>query len=95
MSTIAECKKSSVLPQRGTPVITRPSDVNCGGFLVKQKYIDARREGKGIYRDFVGGCGGDVWWIEHEDGSIGAYMYTEVFDPEPVQKPRFRTYKRP
>jgi hypothetical protein len=94
MKSVAECKKANILPESGTPVVTRPSLASCDGFLVNPKHIIARREGPGIIRGWVASCGGDVWWIEHEDGSVGAYMFTEVFDPEPPSRPRFRTYRR-
>lgn len=96
MRTIAECKKERVLPKKGTPVITKPSrsSEECTGFLVKIGYLEARRSGPGIYRDFVAGCGGDVWWIEHPDGEIGAYLTDEVFDPPGTEKKRFRTHRK-
>lgn len=94
MGKIAEHKKNTVLPPAGTPVVTNPIDSDCGGFFVKQKYIDARKAAPGIYRGFVAGAGGDVWWIEHEDGSVGAYMFTEVSDPPNAKKPRFKTYRK-
>jgi hypothetical protein len=81
---IAECKKHNVLPAIGTPVkigAIDPPD-KCGGFLVKQKHIDARKAGiEGIYHGYVPGAGGDVWWVLHPDQTIGAYLSTEVFDP--------------
>jgi len=89
---IADCRKKNVLPPAGTPVVTDPALGDCRGFLVKQKHIDARKAAPGIYRGWVPGCGGDVWWIEHEDGSVGAYMFTEVSDPPDAK--RFRTYRK-
>ena len=94
MGKIAECRKDNVLPPGGTPVVTNPSISDCGGFLVKQKYIDARKAAPGIYRGWVAGAGGDLWWIEHEDGSVGAYMFTEVSDPPNAKKSRFKKYRK-
>ncbi|HBI25646.1 MAG: hypothetical protein UT41_C0001G0234 [Candidatus Wolfebacteria bacterium GW2011_GWC2_39_22] len=48
------------------------------GMLVKHEYLAARKAGAtGIVMGFVPGHGGDVWWIKHEDGSIGAYCFNE------------------
>lgn len=48
------------------------------GMLIQPKYLAARRSGKrGTVKGFVAGHGGDVWWVEHEDGTVGAYCFTE------------------
>ena len=84
MKPVIKAKKNMVLPEHGTEVkitsnIMLPEE--CIGFCVKQEYIDARRPNEnGIYVGWVGGNGGDVWWIKHEDGSIGCYEYTEIID---------------
>jgi hypothetical protein len=93
--TIAQCRKESVLPADGTPVVTNPTIDDCRGFLVKQKHIDARKAAPGIYKGWVPGAGGDIWWVQHEDGSVGAYVFTEVSDPPGVkeERPRFRKYR--
>jgi len=86
MRTIKESKELNRLPELFTPV--KISDVilepkGCGGFLVNERHIDARKAGlKGVYRGYVPGAGGDVWWVEHEDKSIGAYLTEEVNDLE-------------
>jgi len=48
------------------------------GMLIAKKHLDARRPyAVGVVWGYVPGHGGDVWWIKHEDGTIGAYMYDE------------------
>lgn len=94
MGPIEKCKQANRLPDLGTLVFTRPSLVSCDSFFVHPKYIAARQEGLGILGGWVPGCGGDVWWVEHEDGLVGAYMFTEVFDAEPPSRPRYRTYRK-
>lgn len=79
--TIAECKQSNVLPELGTSVRTVVDrSVKAESFFVKEKHLVARQNGIGEYRGFVPGAGGEVWWVLHPDGLIGAYLYTEVFD---------------
>jgi hypothetical protein len=82
---IAQSHQDNVLPESGTRC--RIKDVleytpeQCQGFLVGQRYIDARRPGEeATYRGWAAGAGGDVWWIEHRDGTVGAYMFTEIED---------------
>jgi hypothetical protein len=76
----------SVLPSRGTKFITKneiASANDCEGFFVRNKYITSRKAGVNCtYLDFVPGSGGDIWWMEHEDGTVGAYMCTEVWVDE-------------
>lgn len=51
----------------------------CESFFVHRRHLEARKPGaKGFYKDWVPGAGGDVWWVEHEDGTTAAYMYDEV-----------------
>lgn len=51
------------------------------GMLIKQPYLDARLAlAEGTVHNWVPGHGGDVWWVEHTDGSIAAYCFNE-FDP--------------
>lgn len=81
---VAFYKKYRYLPDGPIPVkvkarIAPPKE--CRGFFVKEKYIQARKAGaKGTYHGFVPGAGGDIWWIKHEDGSVGAYVYDELTD---------------
>lgn len=83
--TIEQYKKKQNIPPVGTPcqILTIiASKEECGGFLVKPEYLEARKAGtKGTTFGWVPGAGGDVWWVKHEDGTIGAYLYTEVTDP--------------
>lgn len=45
---------------------------------IEQQYLDARKVGiTGIVKGWVPGLGGDVWWVEHENGIIGAYCFNE------------------
>lgn len=52
------------------------------GMMIRRKYLQARRPGTiGTVKGWVPGHGGDVWWIEHEDGAVAAYCYDE-FAPD-------------
>lgn len=83
---IKDAKEKGVLPELFTPVKTISNLVSAEtaeGFFVKQVHIACRKPNEfGKYRGYVAGAGGDVWWIEHNDGSIGAYMYDEIIDAE-------------
>ena len=51
------------------------------GFLIAQPHLDARQPNKeGEVVGYVPGHGGDVWWVTHNDGTTGAYMFNE-FSP--------------
>lgn len=84
LGVVAQHKRDKVLPTAGMRVRVRTNPDECtGGWFVNEKYLNARRSlAFGVYRGFVPGCGGDVWWIEHNDGSIAAYSADEVFDPD-------------
>ncbi len=48
------------------------------GFLVAQKNLDNRKNDViGRVIGYVPGCGGDVWWVNHQDDSVGPYVYDE------------------
>lgn len=48
------------------------------GFLIHPKHLSARRSNtEGILHSYVPGHGGDVWFIQHDDDSVGAYSITE------------------
>lgn len=82
--TIEKCEKNNQLPKMGVKVKIKNKIAGkkiCMGFFVKDKYINCRRTDEvGTYRGWVPGAGGDVWWIEHMDGTIGAYLFDELTD---------------
>ena len=84
MGPVEKAKSEGHLPEVGTLVKTSEKIIEserCKGFLVKDKHIVCRRPNQnGTYRGWVPGAGGDLWWIEHQDGTIGAYMYNEIQD---------------
>lgn len=48
------------------------------GMLIKQKHLDLRRIGAtGTIAGWVPGHGGDVWWVEQDNG-IAAYSFREL-----------------
>ena len=48
------------------------------GMMIKKEHLDVRTVGaKGKVMGYVPGHGGDVWWIKHDDGLIGAYVFDE------------------
>lgn len=66
-----------ILPN-GTRVVTHEYLGSTGGMLVAQKFLDARRPSAlGLIWGIVGGHGGDVYWVKHDDGTGAAYMFDE------------------
>lgn len=56
----------------------RPKE-SCSYFFVNPKHLDSRRPSEeAVYAGWVPGAGGDVWWIEHQDKTIGAYEFSEI-----------------
>jgi hypothetical protein len=84
MKTVEEYKSHKRLPEHGIKVrIKEKIELNedCGGFLVHQKHLDVRRPNEvGEYIGYVPGAGGDLWWIKHIDGTVGAYSTDELTD---------------
>jgi len=84
MKPIEKAKKSHRLPERGTKLKIKEKIADkddCVGFFVHAKHLDCRRSSElASYWDYVPGAGGDVWWVKHQDGTIGAYMFTEITD---------------
>jgi len=82
--TIEECKRTNKIPERGTFVKISNKIRHralCKGFCVSKKFLDNRKKDMlGVYLDYIPGAGGEVWLIMHEDSTIAAYMYDEVFD---------------
>ena len=49
------------------------------GMLIKEPHLDARKPNtEGIVLGYVAGHGGDVWWVKHDDDSVGAYVFYEI-----------------
>jgi len=72
-------KERETLPENGSKVVTHAELGSTAGMMVKHEYIAARRpSAKGTMRGWVPGHGGDVWWVEHEDGSVAAYCFDEL-----------------
>lgn len=52
------------------------------GMTIAKKNLDARTTNAlGTVRGWVPGHGGDVWWVQHDNGTVGAYVFDE-FNPE-------------
>lgn len=70
--------------ESGTRVVTNDPLGSTSGMLVNPKHLECRRGGaRGVVRGWVAGHGGDVYWVEHEDGTVGAYCWSEFeFAPE-------------
>jgi len=63
----------------GKMIKTTDPLMGTGGFIVAEKYIDARRPGTiGRLAGYVGGHGGDVWWVVHPDMTAAAYSTHEI-----------------
>jgi|HubBroStandDraft_5_1064220.scaffolds.fasta_scaffold1300916_2 hypothetical protein len=62
----------------GTRVVTHARLGSTRGFIVAQKLLEARRPSAlGLIWGVVGGHGGDVYWVKHDDGTGAAYMSDE------------------
>lgn len=49
------------------------------GMLINSRHLDCRQKGiTGTVDGYVPGHGGDVWFVKHDDGQVGAYSYTEM-----------------
>ncbi len=49
------------------------------GLMVRRQYLDARKPHMpGFIIGFVGGHGGDVYWVQQNDGSVAVYAWTEI-----------------
>lgn len=71
---------TGTLPEVGKKVFIKMNpETITDSFFVKPKHTMCRRNGTGTYNGIVPGAGGDVWWIHHDDGTIGAYCYDELF----------------
>jgi len=57
------------------------------GFIVHEKYLDARSPNKrGEILGYIPGHGGDCWWIKHSNSTIGAYCFDEFEPSSPYTK---------
>jgi len=65
--------------KQGLRVKTRPRLLATTGFIIHEKHINARKPNKfGSVRQWVPGHGGDVWFVQHDDRSVGAYRIDEL-----------------
>ncbi len=64
--------------QKGIEIKTNKKLGDTKGFLINKKNLDARTPNSvGTVLNWVPGHGGDVWWIKHQDNSVGAYLFNE------------------
>ena len=49
-------------------------------FTADKHHLARRVNGYGTFVGAVPGCGGDAWFIKHNDGLIGAYYADELKD---------------
>jgi len=78
-------KEPNSILRDGTPIITNTDvkPIKQAGVLVKDKYIQTRKPGApGTILGCVPGHGGDIYWVEHEEGNIAVYGWPE-FELEP------------
>ncbi len=63
----------------GTKVVTHAELSTTSGFLINPVHLSARKpSAAGVIAGVVGGHGGDVYWVKHEDGGpVAAYCFTE------------------
>jgi hypothetical protein len=71
-------KEPEYILRNGTRVVTHDRLGGTGGIFVAQKFLEARRPSAlGLIWGVVGGHGGDVYWVKHDDGTGAAYMFDE------------------
>ena len=56
----------------------RVTAINTTGLWVTERHLNAMKLAEGTVIGWVPGHGGDVWWVQHDDGSVGAYYYTDL-----------------
>lgn len=62
----------------GTKIQTHKQLEAPTGFIVKARYLEARRTNSfGVVGGFVPGHGGDVYWVRHDDGEVAVYGFWE------------------
>jgi hypothetical protein len=75
------------IPEMNTPCRTAKKiapNKECDTYFVSDKNIECRKPStNGKFVGIVPGGGGDLWWIEHEDKTVGAYVYTDIEDRKP------------
>lgn len=74
----------------GTKIVTHDHLDSTGGMMINPLHLGARKPGaKGVIRGIVGGHGGDVYWVGHEEGQpLAAYGYTEFELDEVLPEPK-------
>ena len=73
----------------GTKIVTDKVLGSTAGIFVRPLYLEARRpNAKGTIKNWVAGHGGDVYWVEHEDGAIAVYGWMEFeYDTDQLDLP--------
>ena len=62
----------------GTRIKTNDELETTTGMMIPAKYLDVRRcNSTGVVKGPVPGHGGDVYWVEHYDGIVATYCFTE------------------
>lgn len=71
-------KQPDMVPDAGT--ILRVTHLgSTSGMLIATKHLDCRRAGEKVtMRGWVPGHGGDVWFVQHDNGDIAVYSFTEL-----------------
>lgn len=78
--------------EKGLRVITKSNLGSTMGMTVHQRHCSARKPNKeGDVGGWVPGHGGDLWWVNHDDGTVGVYMFDEfeLAPPSPPKKTRY------
>ncbi len=66
------------LLKHGTRIKTHERLGSTAGMLIKQTYLDQREPNStGYIAGIVGGHGGDVYWVQHDNGKQAAYCFDE------------------
>lgn len=65
------------LLDNGTRVVTHDKLGSADGMSAGPRYSPRRASAPGVIAGVVGGHGGDVYWVRHDDGETAAYCFDE------------------
>lgn len=66
-------------PKKGERLRVVDTLQSTAGLMVTHAALRNRRSSAdGVECGYVGGHGGDVWWVLHDDGTVAPYMLMEL-----------------
>lgn len=66
-------------PKKGERLRVVEKLQSTAGLMVTHTALSNRHpSAEGVECGYVGGHGGDVWWVLHDDGTVAPYLLTEL-----------------